>query len=132
MARYADEKQYSNKNKRSNDQSNGKATNFVAFHPTVAERDAIKEGDMDLLILVDVLSRAISRGLTLKITTNQGNTAYCAVVSEAGRPFGEGTALSCFHADLFRLFQMVDYMLNVKWPGYPETPPTVGQLEFDW
>jgi len=88
--------------------------------------------EWDIFAVEGMLSGLISRGLTIKLSLNQAGSAFCAVISEAGKPYGEGTALAAFHADMGRLLQMVSYMLEVKWPHFPEQSPTATQLELDW
>ena len=132
MSRQQDEVRYKGNGRNQNKRSNGGATMFVSFHPTKSEKDAIKALIAEGISLDDVVEALVDRGLTVKFTQNNGGNAYCAVVAEAGKPFNEGTALACFHANVGVLIGMVHYMLTVKWTGYPEQPPTATNLEFDW
>jgi len=132
MARQADEKQYSQQNKRSKAAAQQPNSTLVSFHPTVAEKDAIKAMEMSESECIDFLGELIDRGLTIKLTCNKAQTAYCAVVAPAGQAFGEGTSIAGFHASMFTLLKMCAYAVNVKWPDYPERPPKHTQLEFDW
>lgn len=132
MSRHNDELRYAQQNKRSKDKANGTGSHFVSFHPTVAEKEIIKAADWVLGDAERFLEGALSRGLTVKFSLNQAGSAYCLVVAEAGKAYGEGMALAAFHADIVRLVQMGVYMLNVRWPDFPEVQPTASQLEFDW
>lgn len=132
MSREADEKMIGRRGK-SKPKSQSKASGlFVSFHPTKAERDAIKQMDFSYQDLYELLSSLPDAGLFIKITANQSGEALCAIVGEAGRGYNEGPILACFHVDIEMLLRQVKYMLSVKWPNYPAQAPTSTQLEFDW
>lgn len=132
MSRQYDEKQRPGKSKPASTGVVNGAGMFIPFHPTVVEREAIKAMDVSEAELIGMIGALVDRGLTIKITANRAASAYCAVIAPQGQAFGQGTALSCFHASVFTLLRMVMYILYTKWPDYPEQGVTADHADLDW
>ena len=108
------------------------ATGFIAFHPTEAERNAVKAIDLSLEGQWEYLGDCVDRGIDFKLTRNVSDNAYCLVAREKKASYQEGVAISVFHANVSTLVALMFYALTVKWPDFPEMQPTYHQSEFDW
>lgn len=132
MSRVADEKQ--GQKKRASGAGKGKEVHggFYTFHPTEAEKKAIKAMDTEMEAHMELLGDYASRGIDFKLTRNSSDNAFCLVARERSAEFGTGTALSVFHANMSTLLALMFYALTVKFPHYPEQALTATQQEFDW
>ena len=105
---------------------------FITFHPTEAEKKAVKALELEGVGLLEFLASLTERGLQTTLTRNRSDTALCLLIKERGLEFGKGTTLAFFHSNVDVLVAQAVYALTTKWPKWPETPVAYEQHEFDW
>lgn len=131
MSRLADEKQARTRTavRRETDQASGV---FVSFYPTEQEKAAISALEAEKGDFGEDVQGYLDRGLAFTLTRTRSGDALCLSVREAGRSYGEGQVLAVFHSRVSRLWPMMVYLLDTKYPEWPEKPANKVQLGLNW
>lgn len=132
MSREADEKLTGGKKPRKPATKPNVGGNFFSFHPTEAEKAAIKAMDLSGEGVLEFIGDLAQRGLQVTFTQNRAENAFCALIRERGKDFDTVVTLACFHANMHVLALQAVYLLTVKYPYWPYEGSLTSQGEFDW
>lgn len=132
MSRQHDEERTPGKRKKASKAATQGRTDFYTFHPTEAEKKAIKAMELEGDGLLEAAASMTENGLQLTLTMNRAGSALCLLIKQQGMAFGEGTTLAFFHSNVTVLFTQAVYFLNTVAPNWPAEPVGYSQAEFDW
>lgn len=105
---------------------------YVPFHPTAAEKEAIKAMDFTVEDFVEFLGLLQDKGLSLKVGEARDGASYYATVSEIHAVYPSGKALSAFHANPWTALTALCYALTVVHPAFPDHVSPTGDYNADW
>lgn len=105
---------------------------FWSFHPTEKEKAALDVYEAELSHPTEVLGNLIARGIAFSVTRARTNDSFCVVARNPLANWGEGQALSVFHADLGRAIAGMCYVLDVLHPDWPAKPVREMQANINW
>lgn len=102
----------------------------IAFHPTLAEKAAIKEAGADLDRAIPYLLSYVESGNKLTIGQAAGTGATYATLTQGGVEWQNAVTLSAFHADPVWAICALAWVLADRYTGFPDVQLTF--LDDNW
>lgn len=132
MSRVADEKKYPPKQAKPTTKPATGGKRPYTFHPTEAQRVALRENPVATNEALTVVSEYLERGCKMTLGYKAENAAFFAILRENTAVWDEGEAVSVFHSQPEKcLAGLAFYLLHVN-PEWPRANGGWTQTNFDW
>lgn len=105
---------------------------ITSYHPTTEERERLKAGAMDLSKAVEALAGLVGKGAKVTLGHRAENDSYYAIIREEGDNWQESAAVSYWHSEPDKALIGLAFGLAVRFPAFPDMPPTQLRLGADW
>lgn len=118
------------------DQGGGRSTRQASlinsYHPTEADKAALREGMTPIEEAIEILERQLQGGMKVTLSIAKYNNAYSVTVREQTPNWQEARALSAFGIDLVRAIRTLAHGLSGKYSEWPEAGQGWADFQDDW
>lgn len=106
---------------------------FITFHPTEAEKIQMRQMPVHIGAVIELLAVTLQQDCTLSVTFKPENNAFCVMLHDRAKPFGEREVLTAWHADLEMALRAMAFALETRWKGFPyEVPQRQSAVDNSW
>lgn len=112
---------------------NGKKwPNSMTFHPTVSEKEMLKNTVTDSERDLETLGTFMDRGCSLSLGVRVDSGSYYATIREKSNDWMSAMSLSAWHSTPQGALKGLAFALRTRYDDFPETALPGNEMEDEW